>query len=314
MQLLIVEKLEKDVLDWLASRYSTRFAPELAADARGLRLALHDVEAVVLPSSIKVDSAWLLQAPRLKALGRVSEAADIQERVACEHAGVNWVGSTLSGSRAQAEFMLAAMLSLLRKVPVTNVDGQWMGRELGGSTVGLLGLSRASKPLAQWLASMGAQVVGWDPELPAQDAVWSRWGITHLTQQALLQQADALCIQWSAAQGLCLNDALMRFCKRHQVWVSTAPAAVLPVAALTKALGSGMIAAAWLDGVSDESGDAAWSLLAALPQVQITQQVAPQTVDAWQRAGWEVARRLDQLLTPERAGSNAAAQTAQLVG
>jgi phosphoglycerate dehydrogenase-like enzyme len=317
MQLLIVEKLEKDVLDWLACRYRTRFAPELAADARGLRLALQDVEAVVLPTTIQVDGAWLLQAPRLRVLGRVTEAATPQERAACEHASVAWVGSTLSASRAQAEFMLAAMLSLLRKVPVANVDGHWLGRELGGSTVGLFGLSRACKPLAQWLANMGAKVVGWDPELSAQDPVWSRWGITHLTQQALLQQADALCIQWSPAQGLCLNDALMQFCKRHQVWVSTSPAEVLPVSALARALHSGMISAAWLDGVAQRQSDAvasaAWPELVALPQVQITHQAAAQTVDAWQRAGWELARRLDQWLMPGETGSGSTAQALQLV-
>ncbi|MFM2449145.1 MAG: hypothetical protein RIS44_1595 [Pseudomonadota bacterium] len=315
MKLLIVEKLEKDVLDWLASRHSTRFAPELAADMRGLRLALHNVEAAVLPSSIKVDSAWLLQAPVLRVLGRMSDSIDAQERVACEQAGVLSVGSSLSGSRAQAEFMLSSMLSLLRKVPAASVNGHWMGRELGGSTVGLLGLSRASKPLAQWLTSMGAKVVGWDPELPPEDAVWSRWAITHLTQQALLQHADALCIQWSNSQGPCLNEHLMRFCKRHQVWVSTAPLSVLPLPALQRSLSSGMLAAAWLDGapVYNGSADADLNALAALPQVQLSNQLAARTLDAWQRAGWEVARRLDQLLTPQTTRSNTAAQALQLV-
>jgi D-3-phosphoglycerate dehydrogenase / 2-oxoglutarate reductase len=315
MKLLIVEKLEKDVLDWLASRYSTRFAPELAADTRGLRLALHDVEAVVLPANIKVDSAWLLQAPVLKVLGRMSDSIDAQERMACEQAGVLSVGCSLSGSRAQAEFMLSCMLSLLRNVPAASVDGHWMGRELGGSTVGLLGLTRASKPLAQWLASMGAKVVGWDPELPAEDVVWSRWGITHLTQQSLLQQADALCLQWSTGQGECLNEHLMRFCKRHQVWVSTSPLSVLPLPALTRSLSSGMLAAAWFDGSSvvNAIADTDAKALAALPQVQLTNQLAVRTLDAWQRAGWEVARRLDQLLMPQVAGSSTAAQALQLV-
>jgi D-3-phosphoglycerate dehydrogenase / 2-oxoglutarate reductase len=316
MKLLIVEKLEKDVLDWLGSRYQTRFAPELAADTRGLRLALHDVEAVVLPSSINVDSMWLLQAPVLRVLCRLSDSSDVQERVACEQAGVLWVGSSLSGSRAQAEFMLSSMLSLLRKVPTAMVDGHWMGRELGGSTVGLLGLSRASKPLAQWLANMGAKVVGWDPDLPPDDAVWSRWGIAHLTQQSLVQQADALCIQWSSSQRLCLDEQLMSFCKRHQVWVSTSPLSVLPLPALTRSLSSGMLAAAWIDAgvVVNTAVDEDAQALVSLPQVQLTNQIATRTLGAWQRAGWEVARRLDQLLAPQITRSSPAPQALQLVG
>jgi D-3-phosphoglycerate dehydrogenase / 2-oxoglutarate reductase len=316
MKLLIVEKLEKEVLDWLSSRHQTRFAPELAADTRGLRLALQDVEAVVLPSSIKVDSAWLLQAPVLRVLCRMRDSTDAQERTACEQAGVLWVGTSLSGARAQAEFMLSSMLSLLRKVPAAIVDGHWMGRELGGSTVGLLGLSRASKPLAQWLACMGTKVVGWDPELRPEDPVWARWGITHLNQQSLLQQADVLCIQWSTGQGLCLNEHLMRFCKRHQVWVSTSPLSVLPLAALTRSLSSGMLASAWLDGgaVGNTHVDQDAQALTTLPQVQLTNQIAMRTLDVWQRAGWEVARRVDQLLAQQVTRSSPTAQALQLVG
>jgi phosphoglycerate dehydrogenase-like enzyme len=313
MKILVVEKLEKDVLDWLATRYSTRFAPELAADTLGLRLALQDIAAVVLPSSVKVDSAWLLQAPVLRVLGRMSDSADTQERTACEQAGVSWVGSSLSGSRAQAEFMLSSMLSMLRKVPFASVDGHWVGREIGGSTVGFIGLSRASKPLASWLAGMGAKVVGWDPELPLEDAVWSRWGITHLSPESVLQQADALCIQSSNAQVPCLNEHLMRFCKRHQVWVSTSPSSLLPLPALTRALSSGMLAAAWLDCSEVAGNSTDVNALAKLPQVHLTNQLASRTFDAWQRAGWEVARRLDQLLMPQTAPSSGPAQPLQLV-
>ncbi len=319
MKLLIVEKLEKDVMDWLGSRYQTRFAPELAADVRGLRLALQDVQAVVLPESFRVDGAWLLHAPELRVAARLS-AAEPSERVACEQAGVQWANSSLSNSKAEAEFMLGGLLSLFRRVAVTSVNGAWLGRELGASTVGLLGLSRASKPLVQWLTSMGAKAIGYDPELPANAPVWSRWGIQHVPVQELLQQSDALCIQLNAQHAELLSEARLRFCKRNQVWVSTAPMGVVDQPAVVQALSRGALAAAWFDAVSPliSTAPAAAAGLRQLGNVQLTAGLAGQTLEAFVRAGWEVARRVDQLLlqlsTVDSEGALAARpQTFQLV-
>ena len=56
MDLLIVEPLEDEVAQWLASGHSVRVAPELAHDPRAFRQALYNVRAMIIPPSVTLDS------------------------------------------------------------------------------------------------------------------------------------------------------------------------------------------------------------------------------------------------------------------
>ncbi|HEX6363399.1 MAG TPA: phosphoglycerate dehydrogenase, partial [Albitalea sp.] len=145
MDLLIVEPLEDEVAHWLASRHTVRLAPELALDAHALRHALYDVRALVIPPSVALDARALHDAPMLKAVGCVGARADQVDVEACARAGVEVVCCPAASAQAEAEFMIGALLSMLRRAPVVGGDGRRMGRELGGSTVGLVGMAPAAR-------------------------------------------------------------------------------------------------------------------------------------------------------------------------
>ncbi|MFZ2910766.1 MAG: phosphoglycerate dehydrogenase, partial [Candidatus Desulfobacillus denitrificans] len=83
MDLLIVEPLEPEVVQWLEARYRVRMAPELARDPLGLRRALLQVRALISPSSVAVDEAALKAAPLLCAVGRLSAGVENIDLDAC---------------------------------------------------------------------------------------------------------------------------------------------------------------------------------------------------------------------------------------
>ena len=56
MDVLIVEPLEPEVMQWLAERHAVRYAPELARDPRALRQSLFNVRALIIPPSVALDS------------------------------------------------------------------------------------------------------------------------------------------------------------------------------------------------------------------------------------------------------------------
>src|SRR4029078_12040344 len=85
------------------------------------------------------------------------------------------VRSLTASARAEAEFAIGAVLSLLRRVPMPNAGGSVTGRELGGATVGLVGMSPTARSIAQLLSGFGARVIGYDPALHASDNVWGLW-------------------------------------------------------------------------------------------------------------------------------------------
>ena len=86
MDLLVVDTLEADVMEWLAARHRVRHAPELAFAPRELRRALYNVRAAIVPSSVSVDAEMLDFAPALRAVGRVNAGSENIDLEACERA------------------------------------------------------------------------------------------------------------------------------------------------------------------------------------------------------------------------------------
>ncbi len=251
MDVLIVEPLEPEVMQWLVERHAVRYAPELARDPRAFRQALFNVRALVIPPSVALDAQALHYAPVLRAVGRVSSGAENIDLDACARAGVEVVRSVTATAAAEAEFMVGALLAMLRRVPVVNAEGLLVGRELGGSTVGLIGMSPAARPLAQLLAAFGSRVVGYDPSVHASDGVWARWRVEPLALRELMEQSDGVCVQlayFSRYHGL-LGERFLPFCKPNQVLVSIAHSSLFDEAALAEALTSGRMAAAWFDSL-----------------------------------------------------------------
>ena len=158
MDVLIVEPLEPDVMQWLGERHAVRYAPELARDPRALRQALFNVRALIIPPSVALDAQVLHFAPVLRAVGRLSSGAENIDLDACGRAGVEVVRSVTASAVAEAEFMIGALLALLRRVPVVSAEGLLVGRELGGATIGLIGMVPAR---VRWRSCSPRSARGW---------------------------------------------------------------------------------------------------------------------------------------------------------
>jgi phosphoglycerate dehydrogenase-like enzyme len=297
MDLLIVEPLEDEVTQWLGARHTIRYAPELARDPRAFRQALYNVRALIIPPSVPLDPQALHYAPVLRAVGRVSAGVENIDLDACTRAGVEVVRSLTASAQAEAEFMIGALLSLLRRVPVIGSDGMLVGRELGACTVGLIGMAPAARSMSQLLAPFGCKVVGYDPSLHASDSVWERWKVKPLGLRELLEASDAVCVQlhyFTRYHGL-LGDRFLPFCKPDQVIVSIAHSGLFDEQALAQALGSGRVAAAWLDSLEPGALDEGRPL-AGMDTLQITPRVASTTRESRLRSAWAVVKRIDELL------------------
>lgn len=297
MDLLIVDTLDAEVVQWLDARHAVRHAPELVRDPREFRQALLNVRALILPSHVSFSAKALPCAPLLRAIGRVNGGAENIDEEACHRAGVTVVRSATATAQAEAEFMIGAMLSLLRRVPVTGADGMPVGRELGNCSVGLLGMAPAAKAMAGMLGGFGCRLVGYDPALHASDRLWNRWRVEPLPLRELIETADVLCVQLSyftRYQGL-LGDRLLSACKPDQVLVSIAHSGVFDERALGDVLRSGRMAAAWLDSLEPGALEEGRPLH-GLGNLQVTPRVASTTRESRLRSAWSVARRIDELL------------------
>ncbi len=297
MSLLILEPLEAEVMQWLSERNTVRFAPELVGETAQLFQALHQTRALIVPPSVAVDAALLRAAPRLRVLGRMSAGGENIDLEACRAARVEVVRSLTATASAEAEFAIGALLALLRRVPVLASDGMMVGRELGCATIGLIGMTPASRMLAQLLPAFGTRVIGYDPSLHQSDPLWAQWGIEPLPLRDLMEQSDGVCVQlgfFPRYRGL-MGERVLGFAKPNQVMVSIAHSAIFDDQALAEALTSGRILAAWFDSMEPGLQEPGCPLH-GVPSVQVTPRLASTTRESRARAAWGVARRVDELL------------------
>jgi len=303
MTVLILEPLEADVVQWLAERHDACFAPELVGDFEGLAEALQDTRALVAPPDVPIDAELLRCAPTLRAIGRASGGAENIDVEACRQAGVEVVRSQTSTASAEAEFAIGALLSLLRRVPIEGSDGLKVGRELGCSTIGLLGLTPAARVMTQLMQAFGTRVIGYDPARHPNDSTWARWGIEAVSLAELVAQSDGLVLllpYFDRYRGL-LGERQLENARTGQVLVGLSQSGLVHEAALAQALRGGTLRAAWFDCLEPgwlESGRP----LHGIGTLQVTPRLAGTTRESRVRAAWAVARGIDGLLAPPTRG------------
>ncbi len=296
MDLLIVEPMETEVLRWLQERHSMRYAPELARDPRTFRRHLFNVRAAVLPPQLRVDAEMLSFAPLLRAVGRVNPGLENIDVEACKRSSVELVRGIGATAPAEAEFVIGALIALLRPGALGGRLGA--GRELASATVGLIGLAPAARTISALLSGFGSRLVGYEPTLHASDVLWGRWRIEPMGLRELLETADAVCVQlpfYSRYQGL-LGERYLPQCKPGQVLLSTSHSAIFDESALAMALRSGRLGAAWLDSVEPGLLDPDRPLHGA-PNLHTSSRLAGYTQESRVRSVWAVAQRIDEILS-----------------
>lgn len=296
MDILIAHPLPEDVLAWLRSRHTVLHDPRIAEDPQRLQAVLPLIRAAFLPPQLVLDEARLAQAPRLRVIGRIEDAAheDI-ERPACARLGVEVVLGLAAHARSEAEFLLGALITLTR--PGAEPPAGPPGRELGSLTVGLIGVSHTASILANLLGAFRTKVLGYDPSLHANDASWGAWGIEPCGLREMVQQADAICVQLgdhSRYRGL-LGERQFSVCRPGQIWVSVGSGRLFDVHALAAALRRGHLQAAWLDDV-EAAACRPGGALHGLDSLIVTPRLAGFTREARQRRAWLVARQTHELL------------------
>jgi phosphoglycerate dehydrogenase-like enzyme len=302
MDVLIIEPVDPEVMAWLVGRHRVRYAPELAADPRALRKALLNARTIIIPPSVPLDARMLRHAPALKAVGRLSAGAENIDLDACAHAGIEVVRPGNATAAAEAEFAVAALLQMLRRVPVVNAEGLLVGRELGGSTIGLVGMGPAARPLAHLLAAFGARAIGYDPALHATDPLWERYRVEPVPLRELMERSEGVAVllhYYTRYQGL-IGERVLPFCRPNQVLVSLGPSSLFDDVALADVLASGRMAAAWFDDI-DPAMLAIGRPLSQVDTLQVTPRVGSTTRESRARSAWSVARRIDELLHRMRA-------------
>jgi phosphoglycerate dehydrogenase-like enzyme len=302
LDILLLERLVPEALAWLEERHHVVSRLDLASDASGVRKAIYNAAAVVLPRKLALTKELLDFAPVLKAVARMQSGGDNTDLEACRERKVRVIQATTANVRANAEYLLASLLLLYRRGFSATLAGDHHseirpGRELHGSVIGIFGLAPTAHTLAPMLHGLGVKLIGYDPAVHSTAPIWSKLQIQPVSLHEMLAQADGISAQVMFASRYLgfINDKMLAHCKPGQVWVGISRSHLFDPPALARALTDGRIEAAVLDG-AHSSFAGKGSPLNGLPNLVLTPRLGSYTVEARIRASWYVAHRLHEAL------------------
>ncbi|QDL38932.1 NAD(P)-dependent oxidoreductase [Rhodoferax sediminis] len=307
MDILLLETLIPQARQWLEARHTVSYQPQLADDPSALRRAVYKTQALLVTPKVAVTRELLDFAPRLKVIACLFDDTDNMDLEACYERGIRMIRPASAPVRAQAEYLLGGLLMLLRRGFGVSLGGSRrpdirLGRELGDSVIGILGLTPAAHTLAHMLAPLGAKLIGYEPALHHSAAIWERLHIQPVGLAELMAQADAVSLQMLYASRYAgfINDAALMHCKPGQAWVSISRSALFEPQALASALRDGRIDACLLDGV-DYRLVSEGAPLHGLNNLIVTPRVAAHTRESRLRANWYLVDRMHEA-APTTAG------------
>jgi D-3-phosphoglycerate dehydrogenase len=219
---------------------------------------LADVDGAILGVD-EVRAESLARAERLKVLSRFGIGVDALDLAALQARGIVVTNTPGANSLAVAELTFALMMALARNLVAQQgavKAGSWSpqtGVELAGSTLGLLGLGRIGREVAERAAAFGMKVLFYDP-FPPPEAYLAKWGFRLLPLEAVLSASDFLSLHLPLTpetQNL-LSAERLALLKQGAYVVNTARGGLLDEAALYAALKDGRLAGAACDAFAEE--------------------------------------------------------------
>jgi len=136
-----------------------------------LHSAIKGAHALIVRSATQVDEALLAAADDLVVVGRAGVGLDNVDVESATKRGVMVANAPESNIVSAAEHTMAMLLAVARNVPQAHaalVQGRWErskweGVELFDKTLGVVGLGRIGKLVAQRAAAFGMRIVAFDP-------------------------------------------------------------------------------------------------------------------------------------------------------
>lgn len=262
-KLLVTRRIFPEVLERLAQHFevtSNQADEDWSADT--LRSRVADRDALFVVASDRVDRALLDAAPNLKIVSTGSVGHNHIDLAACAERGIV-VGNTPDVlTEATADMAWTLLMAAARRVSDAErwlraghwdrwAFDQFLGADLHGSTLGIIGMGRIGSAVARRARGFDMRLLYSNRSRAANEA---ELGARFVERDALLAEADhvVLVLPYSAATHHTIGERELGLMKPTATLVNIARGGIVDDAALARALKEGRIAAAGLDVYEDE--------------------------------------------------------------
>ena len=269
-----------------------------------LQEAIRAADGIIVRSGTQVTAELLEDPGKLRAIVRAGVGVDNIDVGAATRAGIVVMNTPGGNTVSTAEHTISLLMALARHIPFADTStkqgkwerGKFVGTQLAGKTLGIVGLGRVGREVARRAAGLDMKVVGYDPFMAPDKA--AQLGIESVTAiDQLLPRCDFLTVHTP------LNDETRNLIAARELALMRRGARILNCArggiineeALAAALRSGHLAGAALDVFVPEPPPTNHPLL-NLPNVVVTPHLGASTVEAQESVASEAAQLLIDFL------------------
>jgi len=217
-------------------------------------------DGLIVRSATKVTADVLDAATNLKIIGRAGTGVDNIDTPAATKKGIIVMNTPGGNTMSAAELTCIMVLATSRHISQGTESlkaGRWdrkkfMGNEVYGKTLAIIGLGRIGKEVATRMQSFGMTTIGFDPIIPG--SVSAEFDVEWMEMEKLWPLADYITVHTPLIPQTknMINDDVFAKCKKGVRIINCARGGIVDEDALLRALESGQCGGAGLDVFLEE--------------------------------------------------------------
>jgi D-3-phosphoglycerate dehydrogenase len=303
LKVLVTDTLAESGLEIL------RRAADIELDYRpGLKgaellAAVAETDALITRSGTAVTPELVNAGTRLRIIGRAGVGLDNVDVDACTARGILVINAPTANIMSATEHTMAMLLALCRNIPEAHASvkrGEWtrskfMGTELDGKTLGIIGLGRIGTRVTVRARGFGMRVIAYDPYVAS--SAFEKVGATRVTLPELLAQADVITVHTpmtDETRGM-LGAKEIAAMKDRAIVLNIARGGIYDEEALAAALNSDKLAGAAVDVYVDEPPGKDHPLLNA-KNIILSPHIGANTIEAQDRVAIQTSEMVIEAL------------------
>ncbi len=309
LRILITDTVDEDLISELTARgFHVDYRPGISRDELLQIVGQYDV--LIVRSRTKVTREVIDAGKNLKVIARAGVGLDNIDVNYARSKGIEVVNTPEGPTESVAELTIGFMIAAARYITLYDrlvKEGQWpkgkyVGFELQGKTLGIIGLGRIGSRVAEIAKVIGMRVIAYDIADVRDRA--QKLGVELASSlDELLPKCDivSLHVPLTPQTYHMIGRREFSLMKDGVIFINTSRGEIVDTKALLEALNSGKVSVAALDVLENEPPKEEWELeLVRHPRVIITPHIGSETYEARKRIAQLLADKLTKLIVVEQ--------------
>ena len=291
-RVIITEFMDESEVSRLSSHHEVLYNPDLHSKINSLLDSITDTQALIIRNKTLVNRELIDASKDLRVIGRLGVGLDNIDTTYCREKGISIVIADGANTDSVAEYVVTGLLVLFRGIMDSTsriINGEWprgdfIGTEVKGKTLGIVGLGSIGRAVAQKVKLLGMRVVGTDVNIEKDDPVWGEFNVQYREFSDLVRISDAITMHVplnNDTKGL-FDDYALQNMRKGAILINTSRGGIVDEDALVKYLKNGHLGGAMLDVFESEPLTESRPF-AGLPNLILTPHIAGVTVESNRR-------------------------------